>query len=90
MQIILVHVQEYFQGDIDRGDFLTMSVNIKIRNAIQVARKFLEQYNSPVVFKSARLNDELCEIVMDIGLTHEKIVQVKINTVTGTIIEYTQ
>ena len=90
MQIVLTHVQEYSQGDIDRGDFLAMSVDIKIRNAIQVARKFLEQYNSPVVFKSASLNDELCEIVMDIGLTHEKIVQVKINTVTGTIIEYTQ
>lgn len=90
MQIILVHVQEYFQGDIDRGDFLAMSTDIKIRNAIQVARKFLEQYNSPVVFKSASLNDDICNIVMDIGLAREKIVQVKINTITGTIVKYTQ
>ncbi|WP_157927430.1 hypothetical protein [Candidatus Nitrosotalea okcheonensis] len=67
-----------------------MSVDEKIRNAIQVARKFLEQYNSPVIFKSAVLNDCICEIVMDVGLAHEKIVQVKINIVTGTIIEYTQ
>ncbi len=70
--------------------FLTTSTDVKIRNAVQVARKFLEQYNSPVVFKSAILNDYICEIIMDVGLTHEKIVQVKINTVTGTIIEYTQ
>ena len=90
MQIILTHVQEYFRDNIDRVDFLAMSADVKVRNAIQVARKFLEQYNSPVVFKSASLNDKLCEIAMDIGLTHEKIVQVKINTVTGTIIEYTQ
>ena len=83
-------MQGYLQGGIDRGDFLTMSVDAKIRNAIQVARKFLEQYNSPVVFKSAILKGHICEIVMDIGLTHEKIVQVKINTVSGTIIEYTQ
>lgn len=83
-------MQEYLQGDINRGDFLIMSVDVKIRNAIQVARKFLEQYNSPVVFKSAILNDHICKVVMDIGLTHEKIVQVKINTITGTIIEYMQ
>lgn len=90
MQIAFVHVQEYLQDDIDRSDFLAMSTDIKIRNAIQVARKFLEQYNSPVVFKSASLNDDICKIVMDVGLTHEKIVQVMINTVTGTISEYTQ
>lgn len=83
-------MQEYLQDDIDRSDFLAMSTDIKIRNAIQVARKFLEQYNSPVVFKSASLNDDMCKIVMDVGLTHEKIVQVMINTTTGTISEYTQ
>lgn len=90
MQIAFVHVQEYLQDDIDRSDFLAMSTDIKIRNAIQVARKFLEQYNSPVVFKSASLNDDMCKIVMDVGLTHEKIVQVMINTITGTISEYKQ
>ena len=83
-------MQKYLQDDIDRSDFLAMSTDIKIRNAIQVARKFLEQYNSPVVFKSASLNDDMCKIVMDVGLTHEKIVQVMINTITGTISEYTQ
>jgi len=83
-------VQEYLQNDIDRSDFLAISTDIKIRNAIQIARKFLEQYNSPVVFKSASLNDDMCKIVMDVGLTHEKIVQVMINTITGTISEYTQ
>ena len=83
-------MQEYLQDDIDRSDFLAMSTDIKIRNAIQVARKFLEQYNSPVVFKSASLNDDMCKIVMDVGLTHEKIIHVMINTITGTISEYTQ
>lgn len=67
-----------------------MNPDLKIRNAIQVARKFLEQYNSPVVFKSANLNGDMCKIVMDVGLTHEKIVQVMIDTITGTIVEHTQ
>ena len=83
-------MQEYLQDDINRSDFLAMSTDIKIRNAIQVARKFLEQYNSPVVFKSASFNDDMCKIVMDVGLTREKVVQVMINTITGTIVEYTQ
>ena len=74
-QITFVHVQKYFQCNIDRADILTMNTDIKIRNTIHVARKFLEQYNSPVVFKSASLNDNICEIIMDIGLAHEKIVQ---------------
>lgn len=80
----------FVRDDIDRGDFLAMSADIKVRNAIQIARKFLEQYNSPVVFKSASLNGTICEIIMDIGLTHEKIVQVRVDTITGTILEYMQ
>jgi hypothetical protein len=83
-------MQNFVQDNIDRGDFLAMSADIKVRNAIQVARKFLEQYNSPVVFKSASLSDTICEIAMDIGLTHEKIVQVRIDTMTGIILEYSQ
>lgn len=83
-------MQNFVQDNIDRGDFLAMSADIKVRNAIQVARKFLEQYNSPVVFKSASLSGTICEIVMDIGLTYEKIVQVRIDIMTGIILEYSQ
>jgi len=83
-------VQNFVQDDIDRRDFLAMNTDIKIRNAIQIARKFLEQYNSPVVFKSASLSGTTCEIAMDIGLTHEKIVQVRIDIMTGIILEYSQ
>jgi hypothetical protein len=79
-----------FIKNIDRSNFLERSSNIKIRNAIQIARKFLEQYNSPVVFKSASINNSVCSIVMDIGLIHEKIVKVEVDTTTGTILEYTQ
>ena len=75
---------------IDRINFLEMGVDNKIRSAIQIARKFLEQYNSPVVFKSAIINNSICSIIMDVGLTREKIVRVKVDTTTGTILEYTQ
>ena len=83
-------MQDFIQDSIGRDDFLSMNTDVKIRNAIQIARKFLEQYNSPVVFKSATLNGTICDIVMDIGLTHERIVQVRVDTITGIILEYTQ
>jgi len=83
-------VQDFLQDDVDRNDFLSMSADVRVRNAIQIARKFLEQYNSPVVFKSANLNGTICDITMDIGLTHERIVQVKVDITTGIILEYTQ
>jgi len=83
-------VRNFLHDNIDRTDFLAMNLDSRIRNAIQVARKFLEQYNSPVVFKSAILNDTICKITMDIGLTHEKIVQVSVDIITGTISEYKQ
>lgn len=77
-------------SNIDRSDFLERSVDIKIRNAIQAARKFLEQYNSPVVFKSASIENSTCSIIMDVGLAREKIVKVDVDTTTGIILEYTQ
>ncbi len=83
-------MQDFIQDSIGRDDFLSMNTDARIRNAIQIARKFLEQYNSPVVFKSATLNGTICDIVMDIGLTHERIVQVRVDTITGIILEYTQ
>jgi hypothetical protein len=76
--------------NIDRINFLEMGIDSKIRNAIQIARKFLEQYNSPVVFKSASINNSICSIIMDVGLTHEKIVRVEVDTTTGRILEYIQ
>ena len=75
---------------IDRINFLEMGIDNKIRSAIQIARKFLEQYNSPVVFKSAIINNSICSIIMDVGLTREKIVRVEVDITTGTILEYTQ
>ena len=89
-QTVMIYVLNFVQDNIDREDFLTMNVDDKIRNAIQIARKFLEQYNSPVVFKSAILHDTICKITMDIGLTHERIVQVSVDTTTGMISEYKQ
>jgi hypothetical protein len=81
-------VQDAVQSKIDRYDYLSMNLDDKVRNAIQIARKFLEQYNSPVVFRSAIVLDTTCKISMEVGLTQERIVQVTIDTASGRIIEY--
>ena len=81
-------MQDAVQSKIDRYDYLSMNLDDKVRNAIQITRKFLEQYNSPVVFRSAIVLDTTCKISMEVGLTQERIVQVTIDTASGRIIEY--
>src|SRR5436309_342443 len=45
---------------------------IAVHTAIETARKFLEQYYSPVVFKYVIFNEKSLVIVMDIGIMLEK------------------
>jgi len=81
-------VQGVVRSKIDRYDYLAMNLDDKVRDAIQIARKFLEQYNSPVVFRSAIVMDTTCKISMEVGLAQERIVQVTIDTASGRIMEY--
>ncbi len=80
----------FVESKIDRYDYLTMNLDDKVRDAIQIARKFLEQYNSPVVFRSAIIMETTCKISMEVGLGQERIVQVTIDTASGRIMEYRQ
>jgi len=83
-------VRGFVESKIDRYDYLTMNLDDKVRDAIQIARKFLEQYNSPVVFRSAIIMETTCKISMEVGLAQERIVQVTIDTASGRIMEYKQ
>jgi len=61
---------------------------ITMYTAIEAARKFLEQYYSPVVFKYVIFNEKSLVIVMDIGIMLEKIKQVEIDIQTGRVLWY--
>ncbi|OLB91536.1 MAG: hypothetical protein AUH25_02385 [Thaumarchaeota archaeon 13_1_40CM_38_12] len=61
---------------------------IAVHTAIETARKFLEQYYSPVVFKYVIFNEKSLVIVMDIGIMLEKIKQVEIDIQTGRVLWY--
>jgi hypothetical protein len=59
-----------------------------IKNAIEAARKFLEQYHSPVIYKSAYLRGKNWIISMEVGLSKEEIIEVEVDTETRKILGY--
>ena len=61
---------------------------ITAHTAIETARKFLEQYNSPVVFKSAYIEGKTWMVIMDVGLARERIIKVQIDSESGKISGY--
>lgn len=62
--------------------------NIDTSRAVAIARKFLEQYHSPVIFKSTYLNNKTWIVAMEVGLLREDIMVVKIDAETGNIQGY--
>ena len=61
---------------------------IDASKAVEIARKFLEQYNSSTVFKFIVLEGEVWMVVMDVGLAFEEIRQVAVDADTGKILGY--
>jgi len=61
---------------------------ITVDIAIETARKFLEQYYSPVVFKYVICNEKSLIVFMDVGIMIEKIRQVEIDIQTGQVLWY--
>ncbi len=59
-----------------------------IKNAIEAARKFLEQYHSLVIYKSAYLRGKTWMISMEVGLSKEEIIEVEIDAETRKILGY--
>ncbi len=56
--------------------------------AIAIARRFLVQYHSPVIFKSASFHKKTWIVSMEVGLLNEDIMVVKIDAETGKILGY--
>ncbi|HJU14681.1 MAG TPA: hypothetical protein VJ792_09530 [Candidatus Nitrosotalea sp.] len=56
--------------------------------AISIARKFLEQYHSPVIFRSLKREEANWMVSMEVGLSKEEIIEVFINAESGKITSY--
>lgn len=58
---------------------------VKVRS---IARAFLQQLYSTIIFKNAVLQGNIWTVTMDVGLVRERIIRVKIDASTGIILGY--
>ena len=68
----------------------SQSDEIRIDNnkAIAIARKFLEQYHSAIIFKSADNDGNVWLVSMEVGLLDDDIIIVAVDAKTGKILGY--
>lgn len=64
-----------------------MLVYIDSTRATEIAAKFFEQSHSSVVVNNVKLNGTIWLVNISFGLIHKKNKQVKIDAITGTILE---
>ena len=70
------------------GDQLDEEIKIDTSEAVVIARKFLMQYHSPVIFKSACLNEKTWVVSLEVGLLKDDIIVVRVDASTGKILGY--
>jgi hypothetical protein len=70
------------------GDYPYLCQRIDGRRAKSIARKFLEHYNSLIIFKDAVLEEMIWTVIMDVGHADEHIIHVKVDAETGRILGY--
>jgi hypothetical protein len=70
------------------NESLKDGTSIDINQVVSIARSFLMQYHSPVIFKSSCLNGRTWVISMEVGLLKEDIIAVRIDAETGKILGY--
>jgi hypothetical protein len=58
---------------------------LKVKN---IARAFLQQLYSTIIFKHAVLQGNVWTVTMDVGLVRERIIRVKIDATSGIILGY--
>ena len=63
-------------------------VIIDVNRAVTIARKFLEQYHSSIIFKSAYNDKKIWMVSMEVGLLDDDIIEVAIDAKTGKILGY--
>ena len=67
---------------------LSLYQDIDARCAKSIARKFLEQYHSPLISKDAVLEGMIWTVTMDVGQVNERIIRVRVDSKTGKILGY--
>ena len=70
------------------SDSQSDEMKIDSKKAIEIARKFLEQYHSSIIFKSAYKDKQIWMVSMEVGLLDDDVIEVAIDANTGKILGY--
>ena len=65
-----------------------MAINIDAKVAIELAKKFLEDYHDSFSLISTTLEEDVWTVVCDIGFLKEKIKEVKVDASSGQILGF--
>ncbi len=80
-------MQEYPEEESKSLDALDLT-KVDLNRAVSIARRFLEQYHSPVILNSTRLDGTAWIISMEVGLLKDDVMEVAIDAETGKILWY--
>lgn len=69
-------------------DYQSSGMIIDSNRAVAIARKFLEQYHSSIIFKSAYNDRKIWMVSMEVGLLDDDVIEVAIDAKTGKILGY--
>ena len=63
-----------------------MELKVEPPKAIEIAREFLKQSYTTVVFKNMRTEEKVCTIEFNVGFLNDNIKKISIDVKTGKII----
>lgn len=76
------------RNELDQKEDKESIFTIERKKAIDIARKFLEQYHSPVIPKTALLDKNRWFVSLEVGLSKDDYMEVVIDAETGKILGY--
>jgi hypothetical protein len=79
-------IEQNYKADVSVGN--SGLCLIDAHSARSIARRFLEQHNSLIIFKDATLKGKIWTVIMDVGLQEEHIRHVNVDAETGNIMGY--
>ena len=86
-------ITKYIKQKHSRKDRITSDSELKggidLARAKEVARLFLQQLHTTVIFEKAVLRGNIWAITMDVGQVGKHIINVKVDAYTGLVLGYT-
>ena len=66
-----------------------MAISVDAKGAIELAKKFLEDYHNSFSLVSTTLEEDVWTVVCDVGFLNEEIKEVQVDASSGQILGFT-